>query len=169
MGITNVFESLTDSLDKITDILNVGRLIFYTAAGFCAILPAAMSMRLLAHDPDPVYWGQFLADLVCCARHREVWAASLIFGFVIANLANMIVISRFTQPPPSKHPESEKDSYSYAFPRLYSGGVPPKDGSGKDYAAWLISEYYRFVEIAVFIPFSILLSLPVYSFTPWSI
>jgi hypothetical protein len=41
--------------------------------------------------------------------------------------------------------------------------VRPKDGSTKDYAAWLVSEYYRYVEIAVFIPYSILLSLPVYS------
>jgi hypothetical protein len=42
------FKSAVDSADKITDILNVGRLIFYTAAGFSAILPAAMSLRLLA-------------------------------------------------------------------------------------------------------------------------
>ena len=33
-------KSLIDGLDKITDILNVGRLIFYTSAGFCATLPA---------------------------------------------------------------------------------------------------------------------------------
>ena len=64
------------------------------------------------------------------------------------------------------NPQKDEYSYwySYSYPRLVSGGVRPKDGSGKDYAAWLISEYYRYVEIAVFIPYSILLSLPVYSF-----
>ena len=161
MGTTDFFKSAVDGLDKVTDILNVGRLIFYTAAGFCAILPVAMSLRLLVHDPAPVYWSQFVADLLRCAAHGGVWAAALIFGFVIATLANSIVMSRFTSPP---HYEPQKDWYSYSYPRLFSGGVRPKDGSGKDYAAWLISEYYRYVEIAVFIPYSILLSLPIYSF-----
>jgi hypothetical protein len=160
MGTTDLFKSAVDSLDKITDILNVGRLIFYTAAGFFAILPVAMSLRLLAYDPAPDYWSQFVADFLRCTNHSGLWAAALIFGFVIAILANSIVMDRFTPPPPS---EPEKKSYSYSYPRLFSGGVPPKDGSTKDYAAWLISEYYRYVEIAVFIPYSILLSLPVYS------
>jgi hypothetical protein len=161
MATTDFFKSGVDSLDKVTDILNVGRLIFYTAAGFCAILPVAMTLRLLAHDPAPVYWSQFLADLIACVQHSGVWAAALISGFVIANLANAIVMNRFTPPPRC---EPQKDWYSYAYPRLFSGGVRPKDGTGKDYAGWLVSEYYRFVEIAVFIPYGILLSLPVYSF-----
>jgi hypothetical protein len=162
MGTTDFFKSAVDSLGKVTDILNLGRLIFYTAAGFCAVLPAAMSLRLLAHDPPlPVYWTQFVADLRSCARHGEVWVVALIFGFIIANLAYSIVISRFTSPP--RH-EPQKDSYPYSYARLFSGGVRSKDGTKSDYAAWLVSEYYRYVEIVVFIPYGILLSLPLYSF-----
>jgi hypothetical protein len=45
--------------------------------------------------------------------------------------------------------------------RPTTGATTAKDT--KDYAAWLISEYYRYLEIAVFIPYGILLSLPIYS------
>jgi hypothetical protein len=160
MDAGDFFKSAVDSFDKVTDILNVGRLIFYTAAGFFAILPVAMSLRLLAYNPLPTYWNEFAEDLRHCAGRGGLWAAALIFGFVIANVANNVVIHRFTPPPRS---EPAKDSFPYAYPRLYSGGIRPKDGTPKDYAAWLISEYYRYVEIAVFVPFGILLSLPVYS------
>jgi hypothetical protein len=162
MGPADLFKSATDSLDKITDILNVGRLLFYTAAGFLAILPAAMILRLLGHelDPGPGYWSQFLVDFLHCANHSAIWIAALVFGFVIAILANSLVLGRFTRPAPSV---PEKDSYSYSYPRLFSAGVHGTASAGaKDYASWLVSEYFRYVEIAVFIPYSIVLSLPLY-------
>jgi hypothetical protein len=159
MGSADFFKSAVDSLDKITDILNVGRLIFYTTAGFCALLPAAMILHMMLHFSGTSYSSQFIADLIHCAKLSEVWIAALVFGFVIASVAFASIIDGFAAPPPGP---VEKDSYSYAYPRLFSGGFHKKDGTAKDYAAWLISEYYRYVEIVVFIPFSILLSLPVY-------
>ena len=155
-------KSFFDSLDKVTDILNVGRLVFYTSAGFAVVLPGAMSLRLFGQAAlQAAYWRQFSTDLVACAKSPEIWMASLVLGFVVANLGNALVMRRFT-PPPRR--EIKPDFYSYQYPRLFSGGIPPKDGTGKDYAAWLVSEYYRYVEIAVFIPYGVLLSLPVYSF-----
>jgi hypothetical protein len=165
MGASGFVKALFDSLDKITDILNIGRLIFYTSAGFLLLLPMAMCLRMAAHDPLAPYWQQFLADVKACGQHPAVWFAGLVMGFVIATVANEVVMNRFT-PAPQR--ESEDDTFAYWYPQLYSGGVRPKEGTAKDYAAkdyaaWLISEYYRYVEIVVFIPYAILLSLPVYS------
>ncbi|MGA2005596.1 MAG: hypothetical protein ABSG70_19610 [Terriglobales bacterium] len=151
-------KSAVDSWDKLTDILNVGRIIFYPAAGFCALLPVAMTLRMLAHPAAAPYWTQFLSDLVVCSKSGTVWIASLVFGFLIANLGFITVIDRFAAPP---QVTTDTNSYEYSYPRLFSGGIAPKDGH--DYAAWLIAEYYRYVEIAVYIPYGILLSLPVYS------
>jgi hypothetical protein len=164
MGATDFFKAAVDSLDKVTDILNVGRLIFYTAAGFCGLLPAAMTVRLLGKfdsAADTWYWSQFFKDLDACAKSGPVWLAALIFGFVIANVAASIVMNQFPSAPPH---EISKESYAYSYPRLFSGGIPKQGAAAsKDYAAWLISEYYRYLEIAVYIPFGILISLPVYS------
>jgi hypothetical protein len=151
------FKALFDSLDKLTDILNVGRLIFYTSAGFCGVLPVAMSLRLLACNTPLPYWRQFVADVVACGKHPMVWFTALVFGFVIASVAFLLVECKSVP-----HKEIEKDGYDYQYPRLFSGGVPDKSAS-KDYAAWLISEYYRYYEIVTCLPFGVLLALPVFS------
>jgi hypothetical protein len=160
MGATDFAKALFDGLDKITDILNIGRLIFYTSAGLLLLLPIAMSLRLLAGDPLGPYWQQFLSDLKACGHNYGVWFGALVLGFVISAVANALVMNFASVPVGPIH-----DTYfDYQYPRLYSGGMRPKDGTSKDYAAWLISEYYRYVEIVIFIPYAILLSLPVYSF-----
>jgi hypothetical protein len=155
------FKSLFDSLDKATDILNVGRLIFYTAAGFCGVLPVSMSLCFLAQDlgkPKP-YWEQFLSDLATCAGHYQIWLVALVFGFVIASVA--YARTTFKLVPTTT---IDKESYEYQYPRLFSGGIPDgKQGVPKDYAAWLVSEYYRYLEIIWYIPYALLLSLPVYA------
>jgi hypothetical protein len=151
------FKSFSDGLDKLTDILNVGRLVFYTAAGFCLSLPLAMTLRLLAQPRPAQYWTQFLADATACARHPGLWAFALVLGFLVASVAFALV--DFAEPA-RRSPET--DGYNYQYPRLFSGGMPDKT-SAKDYAAWLISEYYRYYEITVYIPYAIRLSLPIYA------
>ncbi|MBZ5636586.1 MAG: hypothetical protein LAO55_25965 [Acidobacteriia bacterium] len=155
----DVVKSLIDGFDKVTDILNVGRLLFYTTAGFCAVLPLAMCILLLGHDNVPYsYWVQFMSDLVKSSRQFAVWIASLIFGFIISVLANAMY-----QPKSVPEEQAIPQSYAFQYPRLYSGGVQRTGSTPKDYAAWLVSEYYRYFEIALFIPYGLLLSLPVYS------
>lgn len=151
-------KSLFDGLDKITDILNVGRLIFYTSAGFFGILPATMLIRLLGEGPPFPYWKQFEMDLVACTRKLDVWLAALVFGFVIATVAYVAVFKKLKRPE-AEEPDTAGFEYQYA--RLSSGGEQPK--GERDFAAWWVSEYYRYAEIAVYIPFGILLSLPFYS------
>jgi hypothetical protein len=161
MGATDYIKSLFDSVDKITDILNVGRLLFYGTAGLIFMLPIAMTLRLLAHGHLDTYWAQFLSDLWACGRHPAVWFGALVMGFVISAVANAIVMDKLTPVPKGK---IHKDYYDYQYSRLFNGGMRPKDGASKDYAAWLISEYYRYVEIVIFIPYAVLLALPVCSF-----
>lgn len=155
----DIVKSLIDGLDKLTDILNIGRLLFYTSAGFCAMVPLAMCILLLGQENlTHTYWVQFVSDLVKSSRHFEVWLAALISGFIISVLAN--ATSEFAPPLPDPVPNQ---TYAFHYPRLYSGGMRLPQGTSKDYAAWLISEYYRYFEIALFIPYGLLLSLPVYS------
>jgi hypothetical protein len=148
------WKEITDSLDRLTDILNVGRLIFYTAAGFCATLPCAMTLRLLGKDGPQPYWTQFLSDLTAGSRSLEVWLVSLVSGFIISS-----VVSTMAETPEPARKELDTESYGYQYPRLSSGGVQPD--KGKDYAAWLVSEYYRYLEIVWYIPAGIMLAFPV--------
>jgi len=155
---SDAVKALIDGLDKITDILNIGRLLFYSAAGFCALLPAAMCLMLLSHgDVVQPYWTQFVSDLGRSAHHWGVWFAGLIFGFIISVLANAI----FDFRPGDGAVDAQ--FYAYLYPRLFSGGIKPKEGEHKDFAAWLISEYYRYYEIALFVPYGLMLSLPLYT------
>ncbi len=153
----DVIKALIDGFDKITDILNIGRLLFYTAAGFCVILPAAMCLILLSRSgAQGVYWTQFVSDLSRSAHRLDVWLAALIFGFIISVLANAIFDFD------SGDGTVSEQFYPFMYPRLFNGGIKPKDGANKDFAAWLISEYYRYFEIALFIPYGLMLSLPLY-------
>src|ERR1700692_116635 len=107
------FKAFSDGLDKLTDILNVGRLIFYTAAGFCVSLPLAMSLRMLAHDPLQPYWGQLLSDMSACAQYPAVWLVALVLGFLIATVAFALI-----SPDDPPQEAFDKEAYSYQFPRL---------------------------------------------------
>ncbi|MFL6386996.1 MAG: hypothetical protein ACJ71U_05865 [Terriglobales bacterium] len=155
------FKSLFDSLDKVTDILNLGRLVFYTATGYLGVLPVCMTLHMLAQTQGPLapYWRQFLYDLIACSSRYEVWIAALVFGFVIVGVAYAL-----TNFKPAPREAIDQESYDYQYPRLFSGGVTDAQRAmTKDYAAWLISEYYRYVEIVWYIPYAVFLSLPVYA------
>jgi hypothetical protein len=120
-----------------------------------------MTLHMLAQEQEPraSYWRQFLSDLIACSSRYEVWIAALVFGFVI-----VVVAYALTSFKPAPREQIDPESYDYQYPRLFSGGVKDaQKATSKDYAAWLISEYYRYVEIVWYIPYAVLLSLPVYA------
>jgi hypothetical protein len=154
----DVVKEFFGALDKITDILNLGRLIFYTAAGLPPVLVLAMIVRTASMTAQG-YWLQFRGDLLTCIQTWEVWLGALIAGFLVANLAYVQAISRLKSE--TADGDVDEDGYAFQFPKLRTGREKraPKE-EDFDYAAWLISEYYRYVEIAVYIPYGIRLALP---------
>src|SRR5579871_5791225 len=110
---SDAIKALIDGLDKITDILNIGRLLFYTAAGFFAVLPAAMCLVLLSHDALQPYWTQFFSDLKGAAEHWQVLLLALICGFIVSVLANAVF-----EFSPGDGTVNEQ-FYPYLYPRLF--------------------------------------------------
>jgi hypothetical protein len=157
-------KELFGALDKITDILNLGRLIFYTAAGFPPVLALAMILRTVGAE-DKSYWAQFKGDFVACSGSKGVWLGAMIAGFMVANIVYARSMSHLRIKPAGK---VQKTGFVYQYPMLRTGRL--KRGASEadfDFAAWLISEYYRYFEIVMYIPYGVLLSLPLltaYSF-----
>ncbi len=155
-------KDLFGGADKVTDILNLGRLIFYTAAGLPPILASAMILRMMGGEFDAAYWSQFGADFLACIRSIEVWVAALVVGFLVANLGYVRALSTLQSKPEDS--EIDTSGFAYQYPRLRSGRVARGSGEADfDFAAWLIHEYYRYLEIAVYIPYGVLLSFPLLS------
>jgi hypothetical protein len=77
--------------------------------------------------------------------------ASVVMGFLLANVGFviLIVVDKEVKKP---EPLSEKYSFTYRYPLM-------KNKSDEDYAAWLIQEYYRFIEIAMYVPLGAIVGL----------
>jgi hypothetical protein len=151
-------KELFGALDKVTDILNLGRLIFYTASGLPPVLAVAMILRTAGASGQP-YWDQFRSDLSHCIDRWPVWFAALIAGFLVANMAYAQTIWNLK----SEDDDTNVDTtgYAYRYPQLRTGRLKRSSSEADfDFAAWLISEFYRYVEIAVHIPYGMLLALP---------
>lgn len=153
----DVVKEFFGALDKITDILNLGRLIFYTAAGFPPVLALAMILRTVALE-DRNYWVQFNSDAVACSKSWAVWLAAMVAGFMIANVVYARYMKGLSKPSVDRE---ARTGFVYQYPMMRTGRLKrPSDEKDFDFAAWLISEYYRYVEIAIYIPYGVLLSLP---------
>jgi hypothetical protein len=150
-----MLKELLEQLGKMADILNVGRLIFYTFAGVLIVVPLHMNGRLLAEPkPDQSVFIQMACDFnVSGLLSVNIVVLSLVVGFVVAPAAFGIVIERLgkdLREEIEQVPINENSSFSYNYPLLKKE---------QDYAAWLISEYYRYVEIATFIPLGFVIGL----------
>ena len=141
-----------DQIKSVTDILNVGRLIFYPFAGALVVVPLYLILRLALVDPAPTLSAQLLID----ARHVTMtsWSvtwiligSSMIIGFLIATIGfSMLSDLASRMPAEVLTPLSpESTSFTYNYPLL-------RQNEAEDYATWLISEYYRYIEIATYIP-----------------
>jgi hypothetical protein len=141
-----------DQIKSFTDILNVGRLIFYPFAGALVVVPLYLIFRLALVDPAPTLTAQLLID----ARHVTItsWSvtwfligSSMITGFLIATVGFSVLSDLAARLPREVLAplSSENTSFRYNYPLL-------RQNKSEDYATWLISEYYRYVEIATYIP-----------------
>lgn len=156
---SNFVKTFFDSLDKFLDILNVGRLIFYTAAGFLAIYPIYMILKLLTLSYESA--GNFFKSFAAVSQSFTsddtfiLFFASIIAGFLIANVGYTVVIDPLADRIKNKFinfiPSEDGFSSNYRLLR--------NDHEKEDYKAWLISEFFRYVEIGVYVPMGFIIGL----------
>lgn len=149
--------TLITALTSFTDILNLGRLIFYTFAGALVMGPLRAIVCLLSESQHE----QSDSFFVVLSGHAKIddWYTfgilSLVAGFVLSTIGfSTIIDGAGTKAVAALEPEAKTSSFAYNYPRMTKA-----NGGEKDYASWLISEYYRFVEIAVFLPLGAMMGL----------
>ena len=143
-------EILSGFLGKFTDILNTGRFIFYSVAGF----PVAFTLGLIAFALVNPSLG--LSDTVLSylgVITGSAWvailflSASTVAGFIVAPLGYALIIlpvRRKLRTDRRLYPDGDDENYSVARNYTFL--------SDKGRLTFLISEYFRFVEIVVYIP-----------------
>ncbi len=152
-----VVKEIFDQFGKVTDILNLGRLIFYTVAGALVVLPAYMIGRLIT-QPAASLSAQMASGADTLAQASTagvVFLASIVVGFLIATAGFPIVLEGLSDEI-RRQMAQETGTNKYSFPRNYP---LLRHKTDDDYAAWLISEYYRYVEIATYIPLGAIVGL----------
>lgn len=121
------------------------------------LTPWVMAMRTLGGDLDRSYWAQWSADFAATIGDYRLFAAALVVGFLVAAGAFPLVVEKAGRHGPRPLTDGTRWSYAYQYPFLQNKG---REENTEDYAAYLISEYYRYVEIAVFLPVGLLWGLP---------
>lgn len=140
-------KELFDQIKSITDTLNVGRLIFYPFAGVLIVYPLSMLIQLLVTGPCRPLFAQMYQDLNASGAGLGIVLSSIVVGFLVATVGFSAVLEDVVAKVKEeiKQESANENSFSYNYPLL-------RQKKEEDYATWLISEYYRFVEIATYIP-----------------
>ncbi len=153
----NPINSIFNNVDKFLDILNIGRLIFYTAAGFLAIYPIYMILNLLtlSEDKPGNFFMSFAKVSQSINEHSFILVyASLVAGFLIASVGYTVIIDRLDKSVKDElmNFEPSEDGFSYNYKSL-------RNNEEEDYKAWLISESFRYVEIVIYVPMGFIIGL----------
>jgi hypothetical protein len=144
-------KQLFAGLNAATDIFNLGRLVFYTAAGILVVYPTAAALSVLLDGSRITGWP--MADLLGAMRDLPFGPtafASIVVGFLIASCGFVGVID----PRLDREKGTKEDNESYASRYGQLSGNPKPD-----YDSWLTCEYFRFVELATYIPLGFLIGL----------
>jgi hypothetical protein len=154
-----VFEKLFDKLNDLSDILNVGRMVFYTGAG---LLPVAVlfafgkTVATPRSELDELVLRQFAHDLGSLAdRPFLAFYLSLLVGFVImAGVYSIVIEPIFSRIRSTLDDgrEPDKRSFHFLFPRMVNN---PET----DYQAWLIREEWRYVELVALLPVGLMIAV----------
>lgn len=132
----------------LTDVFNLGRLVFYPLAGALLVAPLDLLMRLLLTSSVRPFQAQLAHDLSAMggrtAEQVALLLGSTVVGFSIAGTTFVSVISRAQ--------DGAEKQEKYAFPRLY----PLLRTERENYSDWLVAEYFRFLEIVVHFPVALL-------------
>jgi hypothetical protein len=151
-------QQIYGGFDKLTDILNVGRLVFYTAAGTLVVYPFAAVCQLLQRSFSVKLKGEPLVELVnsiALLPAAPAIVASTVVGFLVAALGYAHVVQRLEGQVAEQEstPVGDKtQTIAYQYPWL-------RNRTDEDYHAWLVQEYFRYIEIVVYIPLGLLIGL----------
>jgi hypothetical protein len=144
-----------DALSNLTDIFNLGRLVFYTAAGALLVYPAVAAISVLSGPelggrPFDEFVSAFEAQVA--GTNVALVAASIVVGFLISAVGFTRVLGTASTTAKAKAEASPVDrrSYPFRYPQLKG------TAAGGDYDSWLIHEYFRFVEIVTYVPLGLL-------------
>ncbi len=135
--------------DRFLDVLNVGRLIFYSAAGLLALFPVAMIGHLIIVETGEN--GFFTALSASALAIDDPWLllfGSTVTGFLIANVGFTTVII-----PAYERVDFRLRNFQVSEQRItYRQPQLSNHAESQDYDRWLVNEYYRFIEIATYVP-----------------
>lgn len=148
--------------DKLLDNFNFGRAVIYTATGLLCVLPIFMMVELGRPLPEgQTLWEHFIQEL---ARPFEespfyLFLASYIVGFLVVSAAYPFIAKEQKCLRQRLFPGLRPEDYSVHlnFSLLTTPGA-------REPLGWLISEYYRFVEIVVYLPLGLLAFLTLLAF-----
>ncbi len=152
-------ERLWDILNKLLDNFNLGRASIYTTTGLLIVMPLAMIVAMLLGKIQPDLGEQFHHDLTLVFK-QPVYILLLSYVFSFPIIAAMYPIIQEVQEKPGKEiPENGSDRFNVNrhFSILNTGKT-------RDPLGWLISEYFRFVEAAVYLPISMCICLMLFMF-----
>jgi len=157
---------LFSGLDRMTDILNLGRLVFYTAAGALVYAPLWLLVYLLevpkiAGQSYFQYLNAAIGALGEASSGYPFWFISTVLGFLIAGAAFVTVVAPVSSKVKSQlaHEEINKHGFPYNYPMLVKGSSKTDKADPRDYASWFIAEYYRYVEIVTYLPLGLMLGV----------
>jgi len=140
---------------SVTDIFNAGRLVFYPAAGAFVVVPFYLLAAAFLGSPAATFGAQLSQDFARVTSTTALvvlFLASITVGFLIA-VIGFRVIKRVADAAPASPGEGINPvSFNYNYPLL-------RQKKDEDYATWLVGEYFRYVEIATYIPMGIMVGL----------
>ncbi len=149
-------DSLWQALNKLLDNFNLGRSIIYTLAGTLFLLPLWLLARIPFDPSGATLAARLSADLSVLGRNL---APALIFAYLAGMALAAAVypmISAQQEAVVAQLPRGREsvsavwNNLNYNF-RLLATERPALD--------WLISEYFRFVEVVVYLPVAALAGL----------
>ncbi len=157
-------------LEKLIDQVNLGRAIIYTGAGLLFVLPIFMVFEALFCPGSGACLGQkVINDLkVPFKRLDLLLIASYVFGLLVVTGSYPIIdaIQRRYRPDEGTNAkvmgtkEREPLNVNYHFKALARKG----DTATREPLGWLITEYFRFIEAATYLPVGILGFFAIFSF-----
>jgi hypothetical protein len=147
------WKQLSEAFSGAADIFTLGRLVFYTAAGALFVYPAAAGLCVLSSTLGGHPFAE-LASMLPTMNLGAMLFSSTVAGFLIAGFGFVRVLSKVDAEAKRRAHLAPVDRRSYPFRYRQLRG-----GESLDCNAWLIQEYFRFVEIVTYVPLGLLAGL----------